>query len=151
MPGGVVWSSLFFLLLIMASLTSTVSMSEMSVSYLTDQKRMSRRKATVISSLIAFAGAILCALSFGPLSDFTICGMTFFDLFDYLSSNVILPLGGMICSIFVGWKIDPEIYREQLTNGGQYRFRLMCALRFALRWVCPAAIFLIFLNSIGVF
>lgn len=149
-PGGAVWSSLFFLLLILASLTSTVSMSEISVSYFTDEKRMSRSRATILSTSIALVGAILCALSFGPLSGLTVFGLTIFDLFDYLSSNIILPLGGMVCSIFVGWRLDPEIFRSQLTNDGQFRFRSICLLRFALRWICPAAIFLIFLNSVGV-
>ncbi|MEZ3551288.1 MAG: sodium-dependent transporter [Muribaculaceae bacterium] len=150
LPGGVVWSTLFFLLLFLASLTSTISMSEISITFFCEEKRMSRKKATIVSSLIALFGGLLCALSFGPLSNFTIFGHTFFSLFDYLSSNICLPLGGMICSLFVGWVVDKRVIRNQFTNGGKEKFPFLRMLVFCLRWVCPTAIFLIFLNSIGI-
>lgn len=149
LPGGMIWSTFFFLLLFLASLTSTVSMSEISISYFCEEKKMSRRKATVISSLIGLAGGVLCAMSFGVLSGFTICGKTFFDLFDYLSSNICLPVGGLICSLFMGWWVSRKFTDNQLTDNGRYRFRLTGMFIFFLRWLCPAAIFLIFLNSIG--
>lgn len=150
LPGGMIWSTLFFLLLFLASLTSTVSMSEISISYLCEEKGMSRRNATILSSAVALAGGLLCALSFGILDHFTIFGMTFFNLFDYLSSNVCLPVGGFICSVFTGWWIDRKFLDDQLTDHGSHRFILTGVLRFCLRWVCPAAILLIFLNSTGV-
>jgi len=150
LPGGAIWSTLFFLLLFLASLTSTVSMSEISITYFCEENRWSRKKSTVVSSLIGLAGGLLCALSFGPLSDFTVCGMTFFSLFDHLSSNVCLPIGGMILSIFTGWHIDRKFVKDQLTDFGKYRFPLLRPLVFFLRWICPSAIFLIFLNSIGI-
>lgn len=150
LPGGIVWSTLFFLLLFLASLTSTVSMSEISISYFCEEKGMSRKRATVVSTVICLAGAILCALSFGPLSDFTIFGLNFFNLFDYLSSNICLPVGGFFCSIFVGWIIKKNFISDQMTDNGTYKFRLLNLLVFFLRWICPTAIFLIFLNSIGI-
>lgn len=150
LPGGVVWATLFFLLLFLASITSTVSMSEISITFFCEEKKMSRRAATLVSAAIALAGGLLCALSFGPLSEVRIAGMTFFNLFDYLSSNICLPLGGMICSLFVGWKMDRAIIRSQFTNNGAFRFRLLGLLVFFLKWICPTAIFLIFLNSIGI-
>lgn len=150
LPAGVLWSTLFFLLLFLASLTSTVSMSEISIAFFTEEKKMSRRKATLVSSAIALAGGLLCALSFGPLSDFTIFGRTFFNFFDYFSSNICLPLGGMICCLFVGWKMDRALLKTELTNGGKHRFALLSVLVFFLRWICPVAIALIFLNCIGI-
>lgn len=150
LPAGILWSSLFFLLLFLASLTSTVSMSEISITYFCEEKKMSRKKATIISSLIGLAGGLVCALSFGPLSDMTVFGMTFFSLFDYLSSNICLPLGGMVCCIFVGWIVDRKIIRNQFTDCGRYRFPLLRMLVFCLKWICPVAIFLIFLNSTGI-
>lgn len=150
LPGGTVWSGLFFFLLFLASLTSTVSMSEISITFFCEEKNMSRRKATVISSLIALVGGVLCALSFGPLSDATVCGMTFFDLFDYCSSNILLPVGGMIVSIFAGWKVKKIFLKRQLTNEGNNKFPMLGILIFFLRWICPSAIFLIFLNMMGV-
>lgn len=150
LPGGVFWSTLFFLLLFLASLTSTVSMSEISISYFCEERGMSRTRATFTSAFISLIGALLCALSFGWLSDFTIFGMNFFNLFDYVSSNIALPLGGMGCSIFVGWLVNRNFIAEQMTDNGKIKFRLLGTLVFILRWICPAAIFLIFLNSIGV-
>ena len=150
LSGGMWWSTLFFLLLFLASLTSTVSMSEISISYFCEEKGFSRPKATLISALLSLFGALLCALSFGVLADFTIFGMTFFNLFDYVSSNIALPVGGMGCSIFVGWLVKRKFISDQLTDYGTYRFPYIGILVFFLRWICPSAIFLIFLNSIGV-
>ena len=150
LPGGMFWSTLFFLLLFLASLTSTVSMSEISISYFCEEKGMTRGRATVLSTVISLFGAMLCALSFGTLSDFTIFGLNFFNLFDYLSSNIFLPVGGFFCSIFVGWMIDKNFIKNQLTDNGTHKFQLFGILIFFLRWICPTAIFLIFLNSIGI-
>lgn len=150
LPGGIVWSSLFFLLLFLASITSTVSMSEISITFFCEEKHMSRRKATILSSAISLTGGLLCALSFGPLKNFLIGGMTLFNLFDYLSSNIFLPVGGMICSLFAGWMIKKRMLKDEFTNGGVHRFRLLNILIIFLRWICPAAIFLILLNMIGV-
>lgn len=150
LPTGAVWATLFFLLLFIASLTSTVSMSEISITYFCEEKKMSRNKATILSSFIALVGGSLCALSFGPLRDFTICGLTVFNLFDYISSNIFLPIGGMICSIFVGWKMKKSLVKNEFTNYGQTKFHLFYLLIFVLRYVCPVAIFLIFLNSVGI-
>lgn len=149
LPGGRIWATLFFLLLFIASITSTVSMSEISISYFCDEKHMSRSRGTLLSSAIALGGGVLCALSFGPLSGLTVGGMTIFSLFDYLASNVCLPIGGFICAVFVGWFVDKRYLRGQFTDHGLYRFRALPLLRFSLRWLCPAAILLIFLNSLG--
>lgn len=150
LPGGVIWSTLFFLLLFIASITSTMSMSEISISYFCDEKKMSRRRSTMVSAVISLAGGLLCALSFGPLTDFTIAGMTFFDLFDYLASNVCLPVGGFVCAVFVGWKVDRALFGEMFTIGGRHRFPPMSLLRLSLRYFCPTAILLIFLNSLHI-
>lgn len=150
LPGGMVWSTLFFLLLFLASLTSTVSMSEISISYFCEEMNCSRNKATVISSLIALGGGVLCALSFGPLEDFQIFGMNFFNLFDYTSSNILLPIGGFVCSLFVGWMVKRRFINQEFQRLGNFGKCLLNLLLFFLRWVCPAAIFLVFLNSIGI-
>ncbi|MCH5224387.1 MAG: sodium-dependent transporter [Muribaculaceae bacterium] len=149
LPGGGIWSTLFFLLLFLASLTSTVSLSEISISYFCEEKGMTRGKAVMVSTLITIFGAILCALSFGPLAGFTIFGLDFFNLFDYVSSNVLMPLGGLGCSVFVGWFVKRQFIENELTDHGKYKFRLLKIMVFFLQWICPAAIILIFLNSIG--
>lgn len=150
LPGGIIWSTLFFLLLFLASLTSTVSMSEISITYFCEEKKMSRKKATIISSAIALVGGLLCALSFGPLSDFTIFGLTIFNLFDYASSNICLPVGGLICSVFVGWIIKRKFVKDQFNQDSTHISIGVRILLIFLKWICPVAIFLIFLNSIGV-
>ncbi|MDE6331722.1 MAG: sodium-dependent transporter [Muribaculaceae bacterium] len=142
MPGGAVWSTLFFLLLLLASLTSTISMSEISVAYLSEQWGMSRRKAVALNSGIVLVLGILCALSFGPLSDFTVCGKTIFELFDYVASNIIMPLGGMLISVFVGWVLKRQTFDLELKPAPRM---LLNALVFSLRFIAPGAIALIFI------
>lgn len=149
LPGGAIWSTLFFLLLFLASLTSTVSLSEISITYFCEEKKMSRKGASLLTTAIMIAGGVLCALSFGPLSDFKILGMTIFNLLDYVSSNICMPLGGMIVAIFVGWMVKRDVVKRELTDGGLYRFKPLGLIEFCLRYLCPAAIFLVFLNSIG--
>lgn len=146
MPGGAIWSFLFFLLLLLASLSSTISMSEISIAYFTDGRRMTRRTATRLSTAIALVCGSLCALSFGPLRDVTICGQTVFGLFDYCSNNILLPVGGMLCSIFVGWHLDRTVVTAQL-SGNQ---RTVHILTFCLRYVCPTAIAVVMLDALGI-
>lgn len=149
LPFGIVWSSLFFFLLLLASLTSTISMSEISIAFFMEEKKMSRRNATMLNTGIAGVFGVLCALSFGCLSDFKVFGLTIFNLFDYASSNVLLPIGGMIASIFVGWFLDRKFVRDQLTGFGSFRLRTLGIIVFCLRYVAPVCIALVFLNSIG--
>lgn len=149
LPGGAVWSTLFFFLLFLASLTSTISMSEISIAFFNEELRMSRRAAVCLNTAIAAMFGTLCALSFGCLDSFTVCGMTLFNLFDYTTSNILLPFGGMVISLFVGWKLKPVVIEREMTCYGTTRFRVMPLLIFCLRWVCPIAIMLIFLDSLG--
>lgn len=150
MSGGGILSFCFFLLLLIASLTSTVSISEISISYFEQEKGLSRKKATIISTLIGICGAILCALSFGALKDFTICGLTIFNLFDYVSSNILLPSGALLCSIFIGWIIKRRLLAAELGETPGKKKLIVSLLVFALRWICPVGIIFIFLNSIGI-
>ena len=150
LPGGAFWSTLFFFLLLLASLTSTISMSEISIAFFVEEKGMSRRNAVILNTLIACVFGIVCALSFGVLSGFTIFGLTVFNLFDYVSSNILLPFGGMIISIFVGWFIDKKFVQSQLTNNGTFRLHSLKLLVFCMRFIAPAGIILVFLNSIGI-
>lgn len=149
LPGGAVWSTLFFFLLILASLTSTISLHEISIAFLVDEKGMSRKKATIVSCLIVFVLAILSSLSFGQLSDFKIFNMTFFEVLDYLASNIVMPLGGLFVSIFIGWKVKKTLITSEFTNDGTLRSHMIKVTIFSLRYIAPASIILIFLNSIG--
>lgn len=150
LPGGAVWSTLFFVLLFLASLTSTISMSEISIAYFCEEHGMSRRGATLLNTAIAMVFGVLCALSFGVLDGFRIFGMTLFDLFDYVSSNILLPVGGMAISIFVGWVLDKRIVRDELTDGGKRRVRMLGAIVFCLRYIAPVCIALVFFCGLGI-
>ncbi len=151
MPGGYIWSVLFFLLLFVASLTSTISMSEISISLFCEECNMGRKKASLLNLGIAVFFGVICAMSFGLLSDFKIFGLTVFNLFDYVSSNILLPIGGLVMSIFVGWALDKKIVRQQLTNHGAVKVRTYRIILFCIRYVAPIAITLIFLYGLKVF
>jgi NSS family neurotransmitter:Na+ symporter len=151
MPGGYLWSVAFFVLLFFASITSTISMSEIFITFCTEEHKMSRKKATTLNTAIALTLGTLCALSFNVLSDITLFGKSIFDLFDYVSSNILLPAGGFILAVFVGWVMDKKIVKEQLTNDGTIKVPLMKPILFCIRYFAPIAIVLIFLYVIGVF
>ncbi|HBN62351.1 MULTISPECIES: sodium-dependent transporter [Duncaniella] len=149
MPGAMLWSALFFILLFLASLSSTISMSEITIAYMTDEFGFSRRKATAINIVIAMLFGTLCALSFGSLSEWTICGMTIFNLFDYVSSNILLPVGGMIISIFVGWVLDRSVVCEELiTPDSSVRPWMVTAVITCLRYIAPLCIGLVFIYGL---
>ena len=149
MPGGVLWSTGFFLLLMLASLTSTISMSETCVAFCCEKFGLSRRKSVIACTAVAMTLGAVCALSFGPLSDVRIFGLTAFGLFDYTSSNILLPLGGMLISIFVGWRLDRGILLQQLSTGSRLHPLLLRALVVCLRYVAPTCIGIVFLAGIG--
>lgn len=151
MTGGYVLAVLFFFLLFMASITSTISMSEISIAYFGEELGMTRNKASLLNTCIAIFFGTLCALSFGVMSDFTLFGMTLFDLFDYVSSNILLPLGGIFFSLFVGWYLDRSVVADELSNHGKLKVTVGRPLIFCLRYVAPLAIVVVFLYGLGVF
>lgn len=149
LPYGLIWATLFFILLFFASITSTISMSEITIAYFVEEKGMTRKNATWLNFSIAAIFGIICALSFGSLSHITICGKTVFEIFDYVSSNILLPIGGMTISIFVGWVLDKSIVRDEVTNSGKISTHTLKAIIFCLRYVAPICIALVFLCGIG--
>ncbi len=146
-----IFSVMFYVLLILAALTSTISMHEVITAYLSEEFEMSRKKAArMVTSACAFLG-IFCALSFGVLNDFHPMGKTIFDWFDFLSSTILLPFGGMLISLFAGWHLNKKLMYDELTNYGTIRIRYFKILVFILRFVAPIAIGFIFLNETGLF
>ena len=123
-------------------------MSEISIAFFSEEWGMSRNRASILNTGIAMVLGTLCALSFGVLSEATVFGMTLFELFDYVSSNVLLPVGGIFFSLLVGWVLDRGLVRDQLTNHGTRTVRVMRPLVFCLRYVAPAAIVVIFLYGL---
>lgn len=149
MPGAYIWGVLFFLLLIFASLTSTISISEITIAFLIEERNMSRNRATLCCALPVLVIATLSALSFNVLSDVTLWGMNLFDVFNYAASNVFMLLGGLFTAVFVGWFLDKRIITEQLTNRGTIKSHAQPYIIFCLRYVAPVTVCLIFLYCVG--
>lgn len=148
---AVIFSSLFYFLLFVAALTSAISLHEVATAYVTEEFKMSRRNGATLVTVSILVLGTLCSLSFGPLSDVKLFDRNIFSLFDDLSGRVLLPLGGMLISIFAGWVLDRQLYREEISNGGDLRTPYFKVLIFALRYIAPLAIGLVFLDQIGVF
>ena len=150
MPAGGVVAILFFLALLVAALTSSISMLEVAVAYLIEEKRMSRPAACVILFAICWVVGALCSLSFGPLSDIHLCGRSIFDFFDNLTSNILMTLGSLFTVIFVGWRLKKTDIYDEFTNGGTIstNVKIFGVLWFILRYICPIAILTIFLLGI---
>ncbi|MDR3286375.1 MAG: sodium-dependent transporter [Prevotellaceae bacterium] len=151
MPFGNLWALIFFLLLALAALTSIISIHEVVTVYFHEQYKMSRRKAATIVSLCGFAVGVVCSLSFGVLSDFSILGFTVFELLDFVTANLMLPLGGMFICIFTGWVIDKKILKAELTNNGTVKFGLFSAFVFLLKYIAPVIIAMVCFNQLGIF
>ncbi len=141
-------SSVFFVAILAAALTSAISMLEVGVAFLTDERGMKRRTATWILAFGCWAVGILCSLSFGPLSHVKVLGYTFFDFLDHLCSDWLLPLGGLIFTLFVGWKMSKKDVRNEFTNGGTVNTRIFGVIYFLMRFVAPVGIVIVFLTNL---
>ena len=152
MPGGTIWAVLFFVLLFFASITSTISLSEIPITFMIDEYKISRGKALIITAVLMTAVAVVSALSFSTLSDFTIFGKNIFDFLDYVGPNFFMLLGGLVTAIYVGWILKKDVVHNQLTNGGTHRSRFVQPyIIFCLRFIAPVAIVIIFLYYVGIF
>lgn len=150
LPAGQLWATLFFILLTFAALTSSISLLEVPVAYLVEEKKLKRPVATMITTLfITFIGSFN-TLSFGPLRDTRIFGMSIFDTCDYLCSNILLPIGGILICIFAGWYLDKAILYSELSNNGRLKIHFFKLYTFILKYIAPICIFLILLNVIGI-
>lgn len=153
MPAGGVVSVVFFFAVLLAALTSAMSLFEVPVSWLIDRYQMSRVGASVLVFVCAFAIGALCSLSFGVLSGFTVGGRVLFDLFDYTIGNYLMPLAGLVIVIFVGWKMSRKVILDEVVGyeyaaNEQYHRRWRKLLLFMIRWLAPAAVIAIFLSGI---
>ena len=145
---GYLFSGLFYLLLLLAALTSAMSLHESVTAYVIESLRLPRKKASAWVSVCCMALGVLCSLSFGVLSDVTVCGLTIFDLFDFCASKIIMPAGGLIICLFTGWYLDRKLVYNELTNCDTVPFRLFRFYIFLVRYVVPIAIALIFINEL---
>lgn len=148
MAGAQWWSSLFFLLLGVAALTSTISIAEVSIAFVHDRFKVSRKKACFIVLLPMFVFSSLCSLSLTGIEWLQICGQSLFDTLDNLTANIILPISALLICLYVGWVLPKQFLQDQLTNYGDIRSRFTSVILFLIRFVCPILIATIFIQYI---
>jgi NSS family neurotransmitter:Na+ symporter len=145
MPGGVIFGTAFFLLLVFAAWTSAISIIEPFVAYLVENRGMTRVQAAAWAGLGTWVVGIGTVLSFNVWSQPWAFGKTFFDLIDYLTSNILLPLGGLLIALFAGWLMSKRSVRDELgLEAGWFAVWLL-----VLRYVAPVAVLIVFLNAVG--
>jgi len=153
MPFGTFFGSLFFILLMFAAWTSSISLLEPAVSWLVENRNMTRIKAAYIAGFIAWFLGLLTVLSFNHWAfEFTFGGTIkengLFDIFDILTSNIMLPLGGVLVAIFTSWSMSRSSTIDELGVGDKNIYKIW---RFIVRYIAPLGVIIIFLNTMGFF
>lgn len=144
-----IFSVMFYVLLALAALTSTISLHEVVTAYLHEEFNFTRGKAARLVTAGCILLGILCSLSLGVTKDFTIFGLGMFDLFDFVTAKLMLPLGGLLISIFTGWYLDKKLVWSEITNNGTLKVPIYKLIIFILKYVAPIAISVIFINELG--
>ncbi|WP_307757413.1 sodium-dependent transporter [uncultured Mediterranea sp.] len=146
---AVILSIMFYVLLALAALTSTISLHEVVTAYLHEEFNLTRgRAAKLVTAGCTFLG-VLCSLSLGVGKELTIFGLTLFDLFDFLTAKIMLPLGGFFIAIFTGWYLDKRIVWEEVSNNGTLPKAVYRIWLFLLKYIAPIGIGFIFINELG--
>jgi len=137
---GVFFSTLFFVALAVAALTSSVSLLEVVVAYLMDERKMARKKAVSLAGGVMAILCIMASLSLGVTSHITLLGVGAFDFFDILTDKIFLAIGGMLLAVFAGWVYKKEDLKAELTNEGTVKFALFEVWYALIKYVIPVAI-----------
>lgn len=149
MTGGYFFGILFFVLLTVAALTSSISILEVVVAYFSEDLKMDRKKATIIGTISISLVGILTSLSMGEAFPTLFFGKNFFDLMDWTSANILLPLGGLFITAFVGWKMSKKDVEDEVTSDGTVKAGYLPFFLFLAKFIAPIAIAIVFLNGIG--
>lgn len=147
---GYIVAIVFYALLSLAALTSLISLHEVSTAFFYEELHITRKAGATIVSVVCCIIGLFCSLSLGPCKEFTVFGKSLFDFFDFLTGQILLPLGGFFTCLFMGWYVKKDIIRDELTNGGTLRTRILGIYLFFMRVVCPIAIAIIFLNQLNI-
>ena len=151
MPLGTVFGVIFFVLVFFAALTSSISLLEVAVSYGIDQRKWSRNKAVTIFASLMFIIGIFASLSMGPMADFHIplFNKGVFDTLDFFTSNILMPVGGFLMAIFIGyiWGVDEAIAEVKKSPGVSFKLEKFWTI--LIKYVAPVAIFIVLLSSLG--
>ena len=139
MPLASVWAAIFFLLVILASLTSTISFHEVLTAYFAEEFSLTRKRAAMVTTVVSI---VLSTVTF-----FSLFGIDFFNIFDYVTANVLMPLGAMFTCIMVMWFMKKDFMKDELTNNGLCNRRLTPVILFMLRFITPVLILYIFIKN----
>ncbi len=150
MPGGYIFSLLFFVLLTVAALTSSISVLEVVVAYFVEQLNMTRKKATIIASISISIIGIFCTLSWGVFKNVSIFNYNIFGILEYIAANILLPLGALLIVFFVGWIMKRKIVKDEISSYGLHKNRIFNIFMLIIKFIAPIAIALVFLNGIGI-
>ena len=148
MTGGYVFCIIFFILLAIAALTSTISLLEVVVAYISEELHVKRQWATVIACAATMLLGCFASLSLMDHTPFTIGGKTVFDALDFITANVMLPLGGILIVIFVGWRFGKAKFFQEVTNEGTIKASLKKVILFIIRYLAPVAIAIVFISGL---
>ncbi len=148
MAGGMIYSTCFFILLCIAALTSTISLLEVVASYCMEEWKVKRITATIWITIFVFILGILCSLSLGIIPELTFFGKNFFGWMEFTSSNIFLPIGGLLISIYVGWVMKKRIMVKELTNDGTRKIVFLRFFFFLIRYIVPVAILAVFISGL---
>lgn len=145
MPGGLLFGSVFFVLVTLAAWSSAISLIEPAVAYLVESRNFHRITANLSLGLLAWVFGLGSVLSFNIWSENRIAGFNFFELMDFLTSSVMLPLTGLFIAIFVGWIMRPQSVRDELSDESD---KVFCLWRIIVRYISPPAVLVVFVMGI---
>ena len=148
MAGSQIWAILFFALLFVATITSTVSIAEVSIAFLRDRFRLSRTASCLIILLPLFVTSAICSLSLGAIPELQIAGLSVFDFLDSFTTNILLPISAIGICIYVGWVLHKNFIRDELTNYGAFDSWAAPFVQFLVKYVCPILIIAILVSQL---
>ena len=146
---GYIISFAFYALLSLAALTSLISLHEVSTAFFHEELHIGRKKAALIVTLSCSVLGAFCSLSLGGYEVMSFLGKTLFDIFDFVTGQVFLPVCGFLTCLMVGWYLPHKLVRDEFTNWGTLRGSLFHVYLFAIKYLCPACILIIFLHQFG--
>ena len=147
---GTLIAFLFYALLSLAALTSLMSLHEASTAFLHEEMKVTRYRGAAVVSAIGAVIGVVSSLSLGGYDALQLFDMSLFDVFDFVTGQIFLPIGGFFTCLFVGWYLPKRIIHDELTNGGTLRSRIFRPFLFSVRYVCPLCILLIFLHQLDI-
>lgn len=147
---GWVVSLLFYGLLSLAALTSLISLHEVSTAFFSEELHLTRKGGARIVTVLCIIIGTFCSLSLSKYDGLQLFGKSLFDVFDFVTGQVMLPFGGFLTCLFVGWVVDHKIVRDEYTNWGTMRGKFFHVYLFSVKYICPVCILLIFFHQLGI-